>query len=340
MVNFIKNRYSYILYTGLLLLMFVPLTLFAAVSADDNNLQGKTGFLPELENFKVDIEKEKKNITNALSKTKPLTEEFKSAAGELKQALTSAKQDLNPKTISELEHTFAERLNKISSKMAAVLGERPRLQDAFQEIDREFGDSVEWIDQQVNKRTDELQITAEKLKKLKKEAAKIAREYKSVENPSNELRNKLLAFKDEIALLEYNLRSSTNEQGSLKNAGDQLKKAKEGYRNLGKHVDLLVAKLGIERSKYDRITEMRIRISSIKKGLYGLSSETDGAIAWATQIQDLWSIVDNFSTLEVEVGNVLNTMIEIPSDMFDYQQFAFGYDNDLDDWIDSLANLY
>lgn len=334
-----KKKYLFMLAISLFMgtySLFGNITMVNATP--DIEFQGKTGFLPEIDNFKVDIEEEKQNITKSLNTTKPLNAELAAATKDLQEALEMAKKDFKPETVSELEKVFAVHLGKIASKMAIFIEERPKLEDSFTEIEREFDDSVSWINNQTQKLSSDIEEATIKLKEMKKNVGKIARDYQKEETP--ELKNKLVALKNEIKLIQHNIYSSTIERDSLKNASNQLGQGREMYGHLGKQIDFLIAKLELEKTKFDRIIELRERVGSMRETLFGLSGGTQGAVAWAGQVKSLWKLVDSFSSMESEISTVLNTLFEIPTGTFGTKELVSTYDLELNDWIDTAAEYY
>ena len=93
--------------------------------------QGKTGFLPDISKFKIDIEKPKKEIHHSLDSAKPLRESFRQAIGEIQTSLEAVKQDRTPETQRQLHSVFSKNILRIEKRMVGVTKEKYRIKDSF-----------------------------------------------------------------------------------------------------------------------------------------------------------------------------------------------------------------
>ena len=295
--------------------------------------QGKTGFLPELTEFKVDIEESKKTINNSLNTAKPLRESFHHAIGEIKGALTAVKNDRNPATQRKLHEVFSSNIIQIEKKMVGVTKEKYRIKDSFKEIDREFGRVNHSLNEKKQKFSNDMEINSRKIKDLQKESGELARKY--LESPSDELKNRLGDLKKEMEYLNYGNQQSPGQAEGIEKALAMLDKRGTFYHQLGNNVEELLEKLDIERQKFASVAEVYNMLVGISETTWSSTGDATPA-EWYAQVDEVWTIVDSFTSIMDEVTDELLKF----SDSAESLDVVVMRDDDMDDHIKKMAEIY
>jgi hypothetical protein len=296
--------------------------------------QGKTGFLPELSEFKVDIEESKKTINNSLNTAKPLRESFHHAIGEIKGALTAVKHDRNPDTQRKLHEVFSSNIIKIEKRMVGVTKEKYRIKDSFKEIDREFMRVNHSLNEKKQKFSNDMAMNSKKIKKLQKESGELARRY--LESPSDELKNKLDDLKKEMEYLNYGNQQIPGQSQGIEKALTMLGKRGTFYHRLGNNVDELLEKLDIQRQKFASVAEVYNMLVGISETTWSSTGDATPA-EWYAQVDEVWTIVDSFTSIMDEVTDEL---LKVSDSSAESLEIVVMRDDNMDEWIRKQAEVY
>ncbi len=329
---------------GILILLLLPFVLasniMAQVSVDAKSTadyQGKTGFLPDISEFKINIEKPKEEIHNSLNSAKPLRESFRQAINEIQESLEAVKQNRTPETQRELHNAFSKNIFKIEKKMVGVTKEKYRIKDSFEEIDREFIRAGGSLNNKLEKLSGDAEINKIKLKELEKKSGELARRY--LESPSDELKNKLDDLRKERDKVGYRTNQIPNQTEGIKKATVMLGKQSEYYRQLGNHVDHLLEKLDVQRQKFASVAEVYNMLVGISETTWSFSGDTTPT-EWYAQVEEVWTIVDNFSEIMDKVTDELTKFSADSIDGNSIEIVGVNWNDDLEKWINEQAERH
>ena len=323
--------------TLLLLSFMLNGNIIAQVSVDGKSTtdyQGKTGFLPDISEFKINIEKPKEEIHNSLNSAKPLRESFKQAINEIQESLEAVKQDRTPETQRQLHNAFSKNIFKIEKKMVGVTKEKYRIKDSFEEIDREFRRAGSSLNNKLEKLSDDADMNSMKLKELEKKSGELARRY--LENPSDELKSKLDILRKDRASIGYRTKQIPGQAEGIKKATAMLDKQGVYYRQLGNHVDHLLEKLDVQRQKFASVAEVYNMLVGISETTWSFSGDTTPT-EWYAQVEEVWTIVDNFSEIMEKVTDELTTFSADSIEENSIEIVEVNWNDDLDKWINEQA---
>lgn len=301
------------------------------------NYQGKTGFLPDISEFKIDIEKPKKEIHHSLNTAKPLRESFRKAIEEIQTSLEAVRQGRTPETQRQLHNVFSKNILKIEKKMVGVTKEKYRIKDSFEEIDREFKRAEDSLNSKLRKLSDDTKINSKKLEGLQKKSGELARRH--LESPSDELRNKLDLLKKEMDSVSYRNKQIPGQIYGIEKAVAMLDKQGIFYRQLGNHVDHLLDKLDVQRQKFATVADVYNMLVNVSETTWSSTGDATPA-EWYAEVQEVWTIVDSFSEI---MDKVTDELTKFSSDTLDEDSIEIvevRYKDNLDDWIKSQAEMY
>jgi len=315
-------------------LLIGNMTVQASVDGKrSTDYQGKTGFLPDISEFKIDIEKPKENINNSLNTAKPLRESFHHAIGEIKGALTTVKQDRTPETQRQLHNVFSKNIIKIEQKMVGVTKEKYRISDSFKEIDREFNRAKVSLNDKLHELSNDAEVKSKKLEELQKESGKLARRY--LENPSDELKSRLDDLRKQRDSLNYSSQQIPGQIDGIKKAVVMLDKKNAFYHQLGSHVDHLLEKLDVQRQKFATVAEVYNMLAGISETAWSSTGDATPT-EWYAQVQEVWTIVDSFSEIMDDVTDELMRLSDASEDV----NTEIDWNDDIDEWIKKQAEKY
>ena len=310
------------------------MTVQASVdSSETAEYQGKTGFLPELSEFKVDIEKSKKAINNSLNTAKPLRESFHHAIGEIKGALTAVKQNRNPDTQRRLHEVFSDNIIKIEKKMVGVTKEKYRIRDSFTQIEREFLRVDSSLKDKQQGFVDDEKKNSKEIKALQKESGELARRY--MEDPSDETKARLDDLRKQRDALNYRNQQIPGQAQGIEKAQAMLEKRGAFYHQLGNNVSNLLEKLDIQRQKFASVAGVYNMLVGISETTWSASGDATPT-EWYVQVDEVWNIVDSFTGIMDEVTDELLKF----SDSSQPLDIVVMRDDDLDEWIKQQAEKY
>ncbi len=333
-----KKSFCRITLLVLSFLIIGNMTVLASINdKPSNNYQGKTGFLPDISEFKIDIEKPKKEIHNSLNTAKPLRESFRQAIDEIQESLEAVKRDRTPETQRQLHSVFSKNIVKIENKMLGVTKEKYRIKDSFQEIDREFKKAEESLKNKLQKLTENADTNSEKLEELQKESGELARRY--LENPSEELKSKLDLLRKEGDSISYRTKQIPGQMVGIKKAVAMLGKQGTFYHQLGNHVDHLLDKLDVQGQKFASLAEVYNMLVGISETTWSFSGDTTPT-EWYAQVEEVWTIVDSFTGIMDEVTDELTMFSSDTVGGDSIEIIEVNWNDDLDDWIKQQAEKY
>ena len=325
----------------LLLLSFMFIgNIMAQVSVDGKSTtdyQGKTGFLPDISEFKINIEKPKEEIHNSLNSAKPLRESFRLAINEIQESLEAVKQNRTPETQRKLHNAFSKNIFQIEKKMVGVTKEKYRIKDSFEEIEREFRRAGGSLNNKLEKLSDDSEMNSTKLKELEKESGELARRY--LENPSDELKSKLDILRKERDSIGYKAKQIPGQTEGIKKATVMLDKQSEYYRQLGNHVDHLLEKLDVQRQKFASVAEVYNMLVGISETTWSFSGDTTPT-EWYAQVEEVWTIVDNFSEIMDKVTDELTKFSSDSIEGSSIEIVEVNWNDDLEKWINEQAEKH
>jgi len=334
------KQLSFSVITILILLLIFTGNVTIQASVDGNpseNYQGKTGFLPDISKFKIDIEKPKKEIHHSLDTAKPLRESFHQAIDEIQTSLKAVKDNRTPETQRQLHSAFSRNILRIEKKMVGVTKEKYRIKDSFEEIDREFVRAESSLSSKLRNLTDGAALNAEELKELHKKTGELARRH--MENPSEELREKLDTLRKEMDTVSYRNKQIPGQIDGIEKAVAMIEKQGTYYNQLGDHVDHLLDKLDVQRQKFSTVADvynMLVNVSETTWSSTGDATPTE----WYAEVQEVWTIVDSFSDIMDKVTDELTRFSSDPHDGNSIEIVEVYYNDNLDDWIKSQAEKY
>ena len=306
-------------------------------SAPAGDYQGKTGFLPDISKFKIDIEKPKNEIHHSLDSAKPLRESFRQAIGEIQTSLEAVKQNRTPETQRQLHSVFSESILRIEKKMVGVTKEKYRIKDSFEEIDREFVRAEDSLNSKLKKLSDESEMNLKTLEELQKRSGKLARRH--METPSDELREKLEKLRKEMDSVSYRNKQIPGQVGGIEKAVAMIDKQGTYYNQLGNHVDHLLDKLDVQRQKFSTVADVYNMLVNVSETTW--SSTGDGTpTEWYAEVQEVWTIVDSFSSIMDKVTDELTRFSNESLDGNSIEIIEVNYNENLDDWIKGQAEKY
>lgn len=299
--------------------------------------QGKTGFLPDISEFKINIEKPKKEIRNSLNSAKPLRESFRQAIEEIQTSLEAVKQERTPETQRQLHNVFSKNIFKIEKKMVGVTKEKYRIKDSFEEIDREFKRAKVSLNNKLQKLSDDAEINSRTLEELQKESGELARRY--LEAPSEELRSKLDILRKERDSIGYRTKQIPGQIDGIEKALGMLDKQGTFYRQLGNHVDHLLEKLDVQRQKFASVAEVYNMLVGISETTWSFSGDTTPT-EWYAQVEEVWTIVDSFSGIMDKVTDELTKFSSASVNGEPVEIIEVNWSDDLDEWIEKQAEKH
>ncbi|ODS34094.1 MAG: Chromosome partition protein Smc [Candidatus Scalindua rubra] len=299
--------------------------------------QGKTGFLPDISEFKIDIEKPKKEIHNSLNTAKPLRESFHQAIEEIQTSLEAVKQNRTPETQRQLHNVFSKNIFKIEKKMVGVTKEKYRIKDSFEEIDREFKRAKGSLDSKLQKLSEDTEINSKMLEELQKKSGELARRY--LENPTDELKSELDMLRKQRDSLSYSTQQIPGQVDGIKKAVAMLDKQGTYYHQLGNHVDHLLEKLDVQRQKFASVAEVYNMLVGISETTWSFSGDTTPT-EWYAQVEEVWNIVDSFSGIMDEVTDELTKFSSASIDGNSIEIMEVNWNDDLEEWIKKQAETY
>ncbi len=299
--------------------------------------QGKTGFLPDISEFKINIEKPKEEIHNSLNSAKPLRESFKQAINEIQESLEAVKQNRTPETQRKLHNAFSKNIFKIEKKMVGVTKEKYRIKDSFEEIDREFKRAEDLLNDKLQKLSNETEKNSKEIKELEKRSGELARRY--LENPSDELKNKLDTLKKERDSIGYRTRQIPGQMQGIEKATAMLDKQGVYYQQLGNHVDHLLEKLDVQRQKFASVADVYNMLVGISETTWSFSGDTTPT-EWYAQVEEVWTIVDSFSEIMDKVTDELTKFSSASTDGGSIEIVEVNWNDDLEEWIKEQAEKH
>lgn len=308
--------------------------VWADVQDSNPSHQANTGFLPDLSEFNIDIEKPKKDISNSLNTAKPLRESFKQAIGEIKNSLTAVKENRNDETLSKLHRVFSDNIVAIERKMVGVIKEKDRISDAFTVIEREFGTAEKRLESKLQEISSNSQLNSNKINELNKKASELARKYQ--EEPTDELKDELYQLKKQLDVLNYNNQKIPGQLEGMKRALVMVEKQGKYYSRLGNHVGQLLDKLNVEREKFSSAAEVCNLLLNITVASRGISADGT-SVQWGEQVQDVWNMVNSFSGIMDEVTSELTNFLASSPDETSLEMFVTTTDESFEDWITKQA---
>lgn len=326
--------------TLLLLLLLLTGNITAEASVDNKptgNYQGKTGFLPDISEFKINIEKPKEEIHNSLNSAKPLRESFRQAINEIQDSLEAVKQDRTPETQRQLHNAFSKNIFKIEKKMVGVTKEKYRIKDSFEEIDREFKRAEDLLKNKLQNLSNDSEMNSKQLKELEIKSGDLARRY--LEEPSDELKSRLDSLKKERDSIGYRTRQIPGQIEGIKKAVVMLEKQGVYYHQLGNHVDHLLEKLDVQRQKFASVAEVYNMLVGISETTWSFSGDTTPT-EWYAQVEEVWTIVDSFSEIMDKVTDELTKFSSASTDGSTIQIVEVDWNDDLDEWIKEQAEKH
>lgn len=325
-----------------LLVLSVLFSGNAAVRAavDDKrhaDFRGKTGFLPDISEFKIDIEKPKKEIHHSLNSAKPLRESFRQAIEEIQESLDAVKQDRAPETQRQLHNVFSKNIFKIEKKMVGVTKEKYRIMDSFEEIDREFKRAKVSLNNKLQELSEDTEENSKILEELRKESGELARRY--LEEPSDELKAKLETLRKERDSVGYRAKQMPGQIDGIKKAVAMLDKNGTFYGQLGNHVDHLLEKLDVQRQKFATVAEVYNMLVNVSETTWSSTGDTTPAELYA-EVEEVWTIVDNFSGIMDKVTDELTKFSSASVDGDPIAIVEVNWNDDLDEWIRQQAEKH
>ncbi len=320
------------------LIFYGNMEVWASVDGlQPTDYQGKTGFLPDISEFKIDIEKPKKEIHNSLNTAKPLRESFRKAIEEIQTSLEAVKQDRTPETQRQLHNVFSKNILKIEKRMVGVTKEKHRIKDSFEEIGREFGRAKGTLDSKLKRLSDDTEINTRTLSELQKKSGEMARRY--VESPTDELKEKLDLLRKEIDSVNYRNKQVPGQIDGVKKAVAMLDRQGNFYSQLGNHVDHLLDKLDVQRQKFATVAGVYNMLVNVSETAWSSTGDTTPT-EWYAEVQEVWTIVDSFSSIMDKVTDELTRFSSASIDENSIDVIEVHYEDNLDDWIKSQAEKY
>ncbi len=319
--------------------MFVGnMTVRASVDGKPSgDYRGKTGFLPDISEFKIDIEKPKKEIHNSLNTAKPLRESFHQAIEEIQTSLEAVKQDRTPESQRQLHNVFSKNILKIEKKMVGVTKEKYRIKDSFEEIDREFKRAEDSLNSKLSKLSDDAETNSTMLEELQKKSGKLARRH--LESPSDKLRDKLDLLRKEMDSVSYRNKQIPGQIDGIEKAVAMIDKQGTFYNQLGSHVDHLLDKLDVQRQKFSTVADVYNMLVNVSESTWSSTGDTTPT-EWYAEIQEVWTIVDSFSEIMDEVTDELTKFSSDSLDGNSIELVEVHYNDNLEDWIKNQAEKY
>lgn len=334
------KKLSFSVITFLVLTFMFVGNVSVRASVDSNpsgGYQGKTGFLPDISEFKIDIEKPKKEIHHSLNSAKPLRESFRQAIEEIQTSLEAVKHDRTPETQRQLHNVFSKNILRIEKKMVGVTKEKYRIKDSFEDIDREFKRAENSLNSKLRKLSDDAEINSKILEELQKKSGELARRH--LENPSDELRDKLDLLRKEMDSIIYRNKQIPGQIDGIEKAVAMIDKQGIFYSQLGNHVDHLLDKLDVQRQKFATVADvynMLVTVSETTWSSTGDATPTE----WYAEVQEVWTIVDSFSEIMDKVTDELTRFSSDSLGGNSIEIIEVHYNDNLDDWIKSQAEKY
>ncbi|MFQ5964351.1 MAG: hypothetical protein ACE5KZ_08715 [Candidatus Scalinduaceae bacterium] len=302
-----------------------------------SDFQGRTGFLPDISEFKINIEKPKKEIRNSLNTAKPLRKSLNQATEEIKAALEAVKQNRTQETLDQLQFVFSESIYKIDEKMVGVIKEKDRIKDSFKEIDRELEKAKTSLGAKLQKLSDDAKINSGKLEELQKKSSELARKY--MDEQTDELKEELYLLKNKIDTFTYSNQQTPGQIEVINKAVAMVDGKRIFYRKLSSHTEHLLDKLNVERQKFSSAAEVCRMMMIFTVPESGLSGDGT-AIELYTQVQDVWDTVDGFSGIMNQVTDELTRFLVNNPDGKSIEIDGIKWNDDLEEWITKQAETY
>lgn len=285
-----------------------PLVYGKAKSGSDS----VTGYLPKIEEFKVDISKEKQNLINSFKMTKGLTLAYKESNQKLIEAAEAV--SANPKdkeAVNNLDNVYAAVLGKLSQRMVLVLTEEPKITKSFKAINKEFTGAVKFLKSEQENIINDIKANEAKLEKSKKELGRKSRFYEGMpaNSPDKEkLKEEIRELALELELTEYQLDLDNEDISRYTIATDRLDVYHNFYGKMEDQVGQLLKKIDAERRKYARIARRKDRFQNIRHVMWGVNDDEGGLADWIDNIEETFNILVDFSKVEKEVSDQIDRL--------------------------------
>ncbi len=261
----------FVTFFGLFFVLHGNENVFATDNIKTTEFQAKTGFLPDISEFKINIEKPKEEINNSLNTAKPLRDSFSQAIEEIKGALEEVKKNRTPDTMEQLHNVFSKNISAIEKKMVGVIKEKDKINDSFEAINREFAKAKVSLEKRLQALSGEIQTNSVKLEELNKRSSELARKY--LEQRTDDIKDELYQLKKHIDALTYSNQQAPGQIEGIKRALAMLDQQGKFYNRLGSHVDNLLDKLDVERQKFSSAGEVCSLLLNITVASRGFSED-------------------------------------------------------------------
>ena len=182
--------------------------------------------------------------------------------------------------------------------------------------------------------SNDMAMNSKKIKKLQKESGELARRY--LESPSDELKNKLDDLKKEMEYLNYGNQQIPGQSQGIEKALTMLGKRGTFYHRLGNNVDELLEKLDIQRQKFASVAEVYNMLVGISETTWSSTGDATPA-EWYAQVDEVWTIVDSFTSIMDEVTDEL---LKVSDSSAESLEIVVMRDDNMDEWIRKQAEVY